>query len=165
MEYNGDHGNVQTVVRLIKSHNSLKTLKRIQIQGRLIVNAWNVGELEKMALPPCHLLFQFFVADGKLSCQLYQRSVDAFLGLPFNIASYSLLTQMVAQQTNLKIGEFVWTGGDCHIYTNHLEQVALQLSREPLPLPTLSLQRNPASIFDYSFDDVKVLNYQCHETI
>lgn len=132
---------------------------------RLIVNAWNVGELDKMALPPCHMMMQFYVANKRLSCQLYQRSADAFLGVPFNIASYALLTHMIAQQTNLEIGEFVWTGGDCHIYTNHLEQVALQLSRQPLPLPTLQLQRKPASIFDYQFDDIVIENYQCHPAI
>jgi thymidylate synthase len=132
---------------------------------RLIVNAWNVGELNKMALPPCHLLFQFYVANGKLSCQLYQRSVDSFLGLPFNIASYSLLTHMVAQQCDLGVGDFVWTGGDCHVYTNHLEQVKLQLSREPFPLPQLEIKRKPASIFDYTFDDFEVLNYQAHPHI
>ncbi|HEU5280617.1 MAG TPA: thymidylate synthase [Gammaproteobacteria bacterium] len=132
---------------------------------RLIVNAWNVGELDKMALPPCHLLFQFYVANGRLSCQLYQRSVDSFLGLPFNIASYSLLTCMMAQQCDLLPGEFVWSGGDCHIYTNHLEQVQLQLSREPYPLPTLQIKRKPASLFEYTFDDFEVVNYQCHPAI
>lgn len=132
---------------------------------RLIVNAWNVGELDKMALPPCHMMFQFYVANGRLSCQLYQRSVDSFLGLPFNIASYSLLTHMIAQQCDLLPGEFIWSGGDCHIYTNHLEQVQLQLSREPYPLPTLQIKRKPASLFDYTFDDFEVVNYQCHATI
>lgn len=152
----------QTVDQIAQLIENIKTNPDSR---RLIVNAWNVGELDKMALPPCHLLFQFYVADGKLSCQLYQRSADAFLGVPFNIASYALLTHMIAQQTNLKIGDFVWTGGDCHIYTNHLEQVALQLTRQPLPLPALSLQRNPDSIFAYSFDDIKIENYQCHEAI
>jgi thymidylate synthase len=132
---------------------------------RLIVNAWNVGEINKMALPPCHLLFQFYVADNKLSCQLYQRSVDSFLGLPFNIASYSLLTHMVAQQCDLEVGDFVWTGGDCHIYLNHLEQVKLQMSRTPLPLPQLHIKRKPASIFDYTYDDFEILNYQSHPHI
>lgn len=132
---------------------------------RLIVNAWNVGELDKMALPPCHLLFQFYVANGKLSCQLYQRSADSFLGVPFNIASYALLTHMIAQQCDLGVGDFVWTGGDCHIYTNHLEQVKLQLSREPFPLPQLHFKRRPASLFDYTFDDIEVLNYQAHPHI
>lgn len=132
---------------------------------RLIVNAWNVGELDQMALPPCHLLFQFYVANGRLSCQLYQRSVDSFLGLPFNIASYSLLTCMMAQQCDLLPGEFIWSGGDCHIYTNHLEQVQLQLTREPYPLPTLQIKRKPASLFEYTFDDFDVVNYQCHPTI
>ena len=132
---------------------------------RLIVNAWNVGELSKMALPPCHLLFQFYVVNGKLSCQLYQRSADAFLGVPFNIASYSLLTHMVAQQCNLEVGDFIWTGGDCHIYENHLEQVALQLSRTPYSPPQLIIKRKPHSIFDYQYDDFEFENYECHPTI
>lgn len=132
---------------------------------RLIVSAWNVGELKKMALPPCHLLFQFYVANGKLSCQLYQRSADAFLGVPFNIASYALLTHMVAQQCNLGVGEFIWTGGDCHIYENHLEQVNLQLSRTPLLLPQLELKRKPASLFDYQYEDFDIINYQAHPHI
>lgn len=132
---------------------------------RLIVSAWNVGEIDDMALPPCHLLFQFYVADGKLSCQLYQRSADAFLGVPFNVASYSLLTQMVAAQCDLEVGEFVWTGGDCHIYSNHIEQVRLQLSRQPLPLPTLIINRQPNSIFDYRYEDFELLNYQSHPHI
>lgn len=132
---------------------------------RLIVSAWNVGELAQMALMPCHLLVQFYVAKGRLSCQLYQRSADSFLGVPFNIASYALLTYLIAHQCDLKVGEFIWTGGDCHIYSNHLEQVRLQLSREPYPLPQLQLKRKPASIFDYRFDDFEILNYQCHPAI
>ncbi len=132
---------------------------------RLIVSAWNVGEIDQMALPPCHLLFQFYVADGKLSCQLYQRSADAFLGVPFNVASYSLLTQIIAAQCDLEVGEFVWTGGDCHIYSNHIEQVRLQLSRQPLPLPTLVMNRQPSSIFDYRYEDFELLNYQSHPHI
>lgn len=132
---------------------------------RLIVMAWNVGELEHMALPPCHLLFQFYVVDNKLSCLLFQRSADAFLGVPFNLTSYSLLTCMVAQQCNLEVGEFVWTGGDCHIYLNHLEQVKLQLTRSPLELPTLSFKRKPESIFDYSFEDFEISNYASHTLI
>lgn len=143
----------------------IQTIKTNPDSRRLIVNAWNVGELDKMALPPCHLLFQFYVANGRLSCQLYQRSADAFLGVPFNIASYALLTFMIAQQTNLEPGDFVWTGGDCHIYTNHLEQVALQLSREPLALPTLTFQRKPSSIFEYSYEDILIENYTCHAAI
>jgi thymidylate synthase len=131
----------------------------------LIVSAWNVGELDQMALPPCHLLFQFYVGNGKLSCQLYQRSADSFLGVPFNIASYALLTEMIAQQCDLEPGEFVWTGGDCHIYLNHLEQVKLQLSREPFPLPQLKIKRKPAAIFDYEFEDFEILNYQSHPRI
>lgn len=132
---------------------------------RLIVNAWNVGELDKMALPPCHLLFQFYVANKKLSCQLYQRSADSFLGVPFNIASYSLLTHMVAQQCDLEVGEFIWTGGDCHIYTNHVEQVKLQLSRQPFPLSTLVIKRRPPTLFDYQYDDFELENYQAHPHI
>ncbi len=132
---------------------------------RLIVSAWNVGELEQMALPPCHTLFQFWVAEGRLSCQLYQRSADIFLGVPFNIASYALLTHMMAQQADLKVGEFIWTGGDCHLYLNHLEQADEQLSREPLPLPTLAIRRRPDSLFDYRFEDFEVLNYQSHPHI
>ena len=118
-----------------------------------------------MALPPCHLLFQFYVADGRLSCQLYQRSADSFLGVPFNIASYSLLVYMIAQQCDLEVGDFIWTGGDCHIYTNHLEQVKLQLSREPLSLSELVIKRKPDSIFDYKFEDFELLNYQSHPHI
>lgn len=132
---------------------------------RLIVSAWNVGELSRMKLPPCHLLFQFYIANHTLSCQLYQRSADSFLGVPFNIASYSLLTHMIAQQCNLQVGEFIWTGGDCHIYSNHLEQVNLQISRIPLPLPQLELKRRPASLFDYTYDDFEILNYQAHPHI
>ncbi len=132
---------------------------------RLIVSAWNVGELDKMALAPCHAFFQFYVADGKLSCQLYQRSCDVFLGLPFNIASYALLTMMVAQQCNLALGDFVWTGGDTHLYSNHMEQTALQLGREPNPLPTITIRRLPESIFDYQFDDFELTNYDPHPHI
>ena len=132
---------------------------------RIIVSAWNVSEIPNMALPPCHALFQFYVADGKLSCQLYQRSADIFLGVPFNIASYALLTHMMAQQANLKVGDFVWTGGDCHLYSNHFEQADEQLQREPLALPTLAIRRKPKSIFDYQFEDFEVLNYQSHPHI
>jgi thymidylate synthase len=132
---------------------------------RMIVSAWNVGELEQMALAPCHLLFQFHVAAGKLSCQLYQRSADIFLGVPFNIASYALLTCMFAQQCDLAPGEFIWTGGDCHLYMNHLEQADLQLSRVPLPAPQLRIRRRPASIFDYEYEDFEFMNYQFHPAI
>lgn len=132
---------------------------------RLIVNAWNVGDISKMALPPCHFMFQFYVANQRLSCQLYQRSADSFLGVPFNIASYALLTSMMAQQCDLLPGEFIWTGGDCHIYLNHLEQVKLQLSRTPFPLPKLVIKRKPPSIFDYRFEDFEVLDYQAHPHI
>jgi thymidylate synthase len=144
---------------------AIDLVKRDPNSRRIIVNAWNVGELEHMALTPCHALFQFYVADGRLSCQLYQRSADIFLGVPFNIASYSLLTHMMAQQCDLEPGEFIWTGGDCHLYVNHLEQARLQLSREPLPLPRLELKRRPATIFDYRFDDFEVIGYQSHPAI
>jgi thymidylate synthase len=132
---------------------------------RLVVSAWNVGELDKMALLPCHALFQFYVAERRLSCQLYQRSADALLGVPFNIASYALLTHMVAQQCELELGDFIWTGGDCHLYLNHLEQTDLQLSRTPYPLPSLNIRRKPPSLFDYVFDDFEVQNYQFHAAI
>jgi thymidylate synthase len=132
---------------------------------RIIVSAWNVGELDRMALMPCHAFFQFYVAEGRLSCQLYQRSADIFLGVPFNIASYALLTHMLAQQCDLEPGDFIWTGGDCHLYLNHLEQAELQLSREPMPLPQLAIQRRPPSIFDYAFDDFEFLNYHHHPAI
>lgn len=132
---------------------------------RLIVSAWNVADLPKMALAPCHAFFQFYVAGGRLSCQMYQRSADIFLGVPFNIASYALLTHMVAQQCDLQVGEFVWTGGDCHLYTNHLEQARLQLEREPYPLPRLVLHRRPETLFDYRFDDFEIVDYQSHPHI
>ncbi|HSD46044.1 MAG TPA: thymidylate synthase [Pyrinomonadaceae bacterium] len=132
---------------------------------RLIVNAWNVGELNKMALQPCHVLFQFYVGNGKLSCQMYQRSADVFLGLPFNIASYSLLTHMMAQQCDLDAGEFSIVLGDTHLYENHLEQARLQITRDPLPLPQLVIHRKPASIFDYVFEDFEIVNYQFHPHI
>lgn len=132
---------------------------------RHIVTAWNPAEISTMALPPCHALFQFYVADGKLSCQLYQRSADLFLGVPFNIASYAMLTLMVAQQTGLEPGEFVWTGGDVHIYDNHEEQVREQLTRAPYPYPQLRIHRTPDTMFDYEFEDFEVANYQHHPTI
>ena len=132
---------------------------------RIIVSAWNVAELPKMALAPCHALFQFWVADGRLSCQLYQRSADIFLGVPFNIASYALLTHLVAAQSDLEPGDFIWTGGDCHLYLNHLEQADEQLSRQPLPLPTLQLKRRPPSLFDYTYADIEVAGYQSHPAI
>jgi thymidylate synthase len=132
---------------------------------RLVVSAWNVGELDAMALLPCHALFQFYVCDGRLSCQLYQRSADALLGVPFNIASYALLTHMVAQQCDLEVGDFVWTGGDCHLYLNHLAQVELQLSRRPYALPRLHLRRKPPRLFDYEFDDFDIQNYEYHAAI
>jgi thymidylate synthase len=132
---------------------------------RILVSAWNASEIPNMALPPCHTMFQFYVANGKLSCQLYQRSADIFLGVPFNIASYALLTHMMAQQANLKVGDFVWTGGDCHLYSNHFEQADEQLQRKPLALPTLAIRRKPESIFDYRFEDFEVLNYESHPHI
>jgi len=143
----------------------VREIRRNPDSRRLIVSAWNVGELAKMKLPPCHAFFQFYVADGRLSCQLYQRSADIFLGVPFNIASYALLTHLVAAQTDLEPGEFIWTGGDCHLYRNHLEQVELQLSRTPFPLPRLELGRKPPSLFDYQFDDIAIVDYQSHPAI
>jgi thymidylate synthase len=147
---------MQTLIEQIKTNPDSR---------RLIVNAWNVGELEQMALPPCHLLFQFYVVNRKLSCQLYQRSADSFLGVPFNIASYALLTHMIAHQCDLEVGDFVWTGGDCHLYLNHLEQVHLQLSRAPYPLAALQFTRKPASLFEYAYEDIEILNYQAHPHI
>jgi thymidylate synthase len=143
----------------------IEQLKTTPDSRRIIVSAWNVGELDQMALMPCHALFQFYVADGKLSCQLYQRSADLFLGVPFNIASYALLTHLVAQQTGLEVGDFVWTGGDCHIYDNHVEQVTEQLSRDPFPYPSLRLNRKPESIFDYRYEDFEVVGYEHHPAI
>ncbi|WP_286742020.1 thymidylate synthase [Aquabacterium sp. UBA2148] len=149
----------------------VKQLKTSPDSRRIIVSAWNPGLIDQMALPPCHAFFQFYVApaqDGgrpKLSCQLYQRSADIFLGVPFNIASYALLTHMLAQQCDLDVGDFVWTGGDCHIYSNHTEQVELQLSRTPHPYPLLNIKRKPASIFDYEYEDFEVLEYQHHPAI
>lgn len=132
---------------------------------RLIVSAWNVAELDEMALAPCHALFQFYVAGGRLSCQLYQRSADAFLGVPFNIASYALLTHMLADQSGLQPGEFVWTGGDCHIYLNHIAAVETQIAREPFSPPRLRLNRRPPSLFEYTFEDFSILDYECHPAI
>lgn len=143
----------------------LNQLKTKPDSRRHIVTAWNPAEVDKMALPPCHALFQFYVADGKLSCQLYQRSADYFLGVPFNIASYALMTYMFAQQCDLKPGEFVWTGGDVHLYTNHIDQAKLQLSREPFAIPQLIIKRKPASLFDYQFEDFEIVNYQSHPSI
>ena len=144
--------------------NALALLRSDPDSRRNIVSAWNVGEIPQMALPPCHAFFQFYVADGKLSCQLYQRSADLFLGVPFNIASYALLTHLMAEQAGLEVGEFVWTGGDCHIYDNHVDQVQLQLSRDPYPYPTLRLAPRE-SLFDYEFDDIEVVDYQHHPGI
>jgi thymidylate synthase len=143
----------------------LEQLKANPNSRRILVSAWNVGELDRMALLPCHALFQFYVAEGRLSCQLYQRSADALLGVPFNIASYALLTHMIAQQVDLAVGDFVWTGGDCHLYLNHLEQTDLQLSRTPYPLPQLRFKRKPDSLFDYVFEDFEIVDYRYHAAI
>lgn len=143
----------------------LEQIRSTPDSRRMIVSAWNVGDLEHMALEPCHAFFQFFVADGKLSCQLYQRSCDIFLGVPFNIASYALLTHMVAQQTDLEPGDFIWTGGDCHLYSNHLEQTDLQLSREPYRLPKLNIKRKPKDLFSYRPDDFEIIGYEHHPHI
>jgi len=153
-----DGGHVDQIANLVAG------IKRDPDSRRHIVSAWNVADLPRMALAPCHAFFQFYVADGRLSCQLYQRSADLFLGVPFNLASYALLTHMVAQQTDLEPGDFVWTGGDCHIYDNHVEQVRTQLSREPYPFPRLELRRAP-SIFDYAYEDVQVVGYRHHPAI
>jgi len=161
-----DGGHIDQIAEVVKQ------LKTNPDSRRIIVSAWNVADLSKMALMPCHAFFQFYVAPpqageqrGRLSCQLYQRSADIFLGVPFNIASYALLTHMLAQQCDLDVGDFVWTGGDCHIYANHAEQVALQLSRTPYRYPTLSIKRRPASIFEYEYDDFEVLGYEHHPPI
>jgi thymidylate synthase len=161
-----DGGHIDQISEVVRQ------LKTNPDSRRIIVSAWNVADLSQMALMPCHAFFQFYVAPpqageqrGRLSCQLYQRSADIFLGVPFNIASYALLTHMLAQQCDLDVGDFVWTGGDCHIYTNHAEQVALQLSRTPYRYPTLAIRRKPASIFDYEYDDFEVLGYEHHPAI
>ena len=157
--WRGADKNVDQIAELVH------TIKTNPDSRRMIVTAWNVAELDKMALPPCHMMFQVYVADGKLSCQLYQRSCDIFLGVPFNIASYSLLTHMLAQQCDLEVGDFVWTGGDCHLYNNHFDQVRLQLSREPRPYPKLVIKRKPDSIFDYKFEDFEIVGYDPHPAI
>ena len=143
----------------------LAEIRRNPDSRRLIVSAWNVADIPRMKLPPCHAFFQFYVADGRLSCQLYQRSADIFLGVPFNIASYALLTHMMAQQSDLAAGDLVWTGGDCHLYANHSEQVEIQLAREPLPLPQLLIRRKPPSLFDYAFEDFEIVGYAPHPAI
>jgi thymidylate synthase len=154
-----DGGHIDQIAQVIE------TLKTNPDSRRIIVSAWNVADIPDMALAPCHALFQFYVADGKLSCQLYQRSADLFLGVPFNIASYALLTHLVAAQTGLEVGDFIWTGGDCHIYSNHIEQVTEQLSRTPYPAPTLKITTERDSIFDYQFEDLEVVDYQHHPAI
>ena len=154
-----DGGHVDQISQIMQQ------LKQDPDSRRIMLSAWNVGEIENMALPPCHFLIQFWGAEGRLSCQLYQRSCDIFLGVPFNIASYALLTHMLAQQADLKVGDFVWTGGDCHLYSNHLEQADEQLQRAPLPLPRLAIKRRPPSIFDYEYDDFEILNYESHPHI
>ena len=143
----------------------VEQLKSNPNSRRILVSAWNVGELDQMALLPCHALFQFYVAGNRLSCQMYQRSADALLGVPFNIASYALLTHMLAQQCDFQLGEFIWTGGDCHLYLNHLEQADLQLGREPYPLPRLEIRRKPPSLFDYAHEDFEILDYRSHSPI
>ena len=161
-----DGGHIDQIQQVID------TLKTHPDSRRIIVSAWNVADLDQMALMPCHAFFQFYVAPsqvagepGKLSCQLYQRSADIFLGVPFNIASYALLTHMVAQQCDLQVGDFIWTGGDCHIYSNHFEQVQTQLARQPYAYPTLQIKRRPASIFDYAYEDFEVVGYEHHPAI
>ena len=154
-----DGGHIDQISQLVEQ------IKANPDSRRLIVSAWNVADIGKMALAPCHAFFQFYVADKKLSCQLYQRSADIFLGVPFNIASYALLTHMLAQQCDLEVGDFIWTGGDCHLYDNHLEQVRTQLARTPFPYPLLHIKRRPASIFDYAFEDFEILEYQHHAAI
>ncbi len=151
--------------RIDQLAEAIDLLRRDPDSRRIVVSAWNVGELARMRLLPCHLLFQFYVAKGELSCQLYQRSADLFLGVPFNIASYALLTHLAAQQANLRVGEFIWTGGDCHLYLNHLDQARLQLSREPFPLPRLAIRRQPESWSDYCYDDFEIADYQFHPAI
>lgn len=155
----GDGGTIDQISDVVDR------IRRDPSSRRLIVSAWNVADLPKMALAPCHAFFQFHVAGGRLSCQMYQRSADIFLGVPFNIASYALLTHMVAQQCDLQPGDFIWTGGDCHLYLNHLEQARAQLAREPFPLPRLTLLRRPESIFDYRFEDFEISGYQSHPHI
>jgi thymidylate synthase len=145
--------------------NAVQLLRSNPDSRRILVSAWNVGELERMSLMPCHAFFQLYVAGGRLSCQMYQRSADVFLGVPFNIASYALLTHMFAQQCDLQPGEFIWTGGDCHLYVNHLEQADLQLARTPLPPPQLRILRRPPSIFEYQYEDFEFVNYQHHAGI
>jgi thymidylate synthase len=154
-----DGGHIDQIAQVIEQIRSNPTSRR------LIVSAWNVAELSKMALMPCHAFFQFYVAEGRLSCQLYQRSADIFLGVPFNIASYALLTHLVAQQCDLEVGDFIWTGGDCHLYDNHAAQVEEQLARAPHPYPLLVIKRTPASIFDYVYEDFEVLDYRHHAAI
>ena len=154
-----DGGHVDQIQR------ALDLLRKDPNSRRNIVSAWNVGELEQMALAPCHAMFQFYVANGRLSCQLYQRSADVFLGVPFNIASYALLIHMMAQQAGLGAGELVWTGGDCHLYLNHLTQVETQLARQPFPLPKLVIHRKPPSLFDYAYEDFELVGYQSHPAI
>ena len=154
-----DGGHIDQITQVVEQ------IKTNPDSRRLIVSAWNVSDIPNMALPPCHAFFQFYVANGKLSCQLYQRSADIFLGVPFNIASYALLTHMVAQQCDLDVGDFIWTGGDCHLYSNHFTQVEEQLSRTPFPYPRLNIRRRPESLFEYESDDFEIQDYQCHPHI
>ena len=154
-----DGGHIDQIKQLVDQ------IKNNPDSRRLIVSAWNVADIPRMKLPPCHAFFQFYVAEGKLSCQLYQRSADIFLGVPFNIASYALLTHMMADQTDLQVGDFIWTGGDCHIYSNHFDQVQEQLSRSTFPLPKLVLKRKPDSVFEYRYEDIEIVGYECHAAI
>jgi thymidylate synthase len=154
-----DGGHIDQISQIVRQ------IRETPDSRRLLVSAWNVGDIPNMALPPCHALFQFYVANGKLSCQLYQRSADIFLGVPFNIASYALLTHLVAQQCDLDVGDFVWTGGDCHLYSNHFEQARLQLARTPFPYPRLNIRRRPPSLFEYEYDDFEIVDYQAHPHI
>lgn len=154
-----DGGHIDQIAQVVEQ------IKTNPDSRRLIVSAWNVSDIANMALPPCHAFFQFYVADGKLSCQLYQRSADIFLGVPFNIASYALLTHMVAQQCDLDVGDFIWTGGDCHLYSNHFEQVEEQLSRQPFAYPKLNIRRRPDTLFDYEYEDFEIVDYQYHPHI
>ncbi len=151
--------------RINQLADALTLLRRDPNSRRILVSAWNVGELAQMRLLPCHVLFQFYVANGQLSCQLYQRSADLFLGVPFNIASYAILTHLMAQQADLDVGEFIWTGGDCHLYLNHLEQAQTQVKRHPYPLPHLVLRRRPETLADYDYEDFEILHYQAHPAI
>ncbi|MGE4658741.1 MAG: thymidylate synthase [Gammaproteobacteria bacterium] len=156
---NSDGGHIDQIERAVE------LIKTDPDSRRIVVSAWNVGQLGEMRLSPCHAMFQFYVSKGRLSCQLYQRSADIFLGVPFNIASYSLLTHLMANQTGLELGDFIWSGGDCHLYLNHLDQADKQLTRDPLPLPQLVIKRNPCSIFEYRYEDIELVGYEAYPNI